>query len=452
MPDDRLRTSDAVVFLPGLMGSQLSDERENVVWGFRPGLLYRQVRLGDVLTRLRLDDASSDDGIRASDILRTPVHLPLLDGLDPYTKLVSQLDELVLEPAALLCFPYDWRRSIEESARRLEPTAYAHLQRWREAWKRRGGRGVEPLLTFVCHSMGGLVARYAVEVLGERLKEVVRQIVTLGTPFEGSLKSFRVLADGSYLPFHVLADELRDAGRTFPGLYDLIARYECLARGDDLVAIESADVANVGASDERAAEAFDRLERLASAVRDAGTNATVVRPLVGLRQPTAQSVTIQAGTATFAERLGTIDYTGDGTVFRRSAAPAGTTPSYLPQRHGAIAKTPEALTFVDAVLTEAELGPLQAEPTGIGIRVPDAVPRGQPFEVEILVQAGRPSCRIQDAETNQQVAAPRVQSRDGRLVASATLASPGLYRVRVSGGGFSPVEEFVAVIDPAVEG
>jgi hypothetical protein len=413
----------------------------------RPGLLFRQLALRDVLARLQLDEEASDDGITATDILRFPAQLPLLGGIEPYGKLLARLHEVVEAPEALLTFPYDWRRSIEPAAHRLEDAAAAHLNGWTARRRTLGLKAsAKPALTLVCHSMGGLVARFAVEVLGG-IKPNVRNIITLGTPFHGSVKPLRILASGEYLPLGLLAKSLRDAGRTLPGLYELVARYSCLAAGDDdYRRVDAADLDGLGASAARAETAFKTLARLAGAVDSAGKDAATVRPMVGLNQPTLQSLSIALGEATFEERLGDEDFGGDGTVFRRSAAPDGTTPGYLPQTHGAIAKSAEALTFVAGVLTEEALGPLEAEPTGIGIRVPDAVPLGRPLVVEIDVVAGIPTCTIEDTDTGLQVAAPAVEPRDGALVATAAIQSPGLFRVSVSGAGLSPVAELVPVV------
>jgi hypothetical protein len=441
------------------MGSGLVDRDGKVVWGLRPGLVARQVVLGDVLARLRLAEGAPDDGVRPSQLVRFPVKLPFLGGLDPYTPLLRRLEDVVLAPEALLAFPYDWRRPVAEAGARLETAALAHLEQWRARWERlpAAERGPEePRLTLVCHSMGGLVARWFAEVLGGR--EVVRVIVTLGTPFAGALGAVRLLADGRYLPLGLLAGELRAAARTFPGVYDLVARYECLAGdgagdgaagGDGLRALVPADLAAFGASGPMAEAAAAHHARVVAAAPT-----TPVRPLVGMRQPTLQGLSIVAGEAVFHEHLAGTDYGGDGTVHRHSAwpaAPAGIQPAYLPQRHGALAKSSESLTFVEAVLTERVLGPMQADAAGIGLRVPEAAVAGRAFEVVLDVTGPPgvpPACRVVDADTGRQVAAPRLARRDERWVGTLELPA-GLYRVVAAGGGLSEVEELVLVAEEA---
>jgi Lecithin:cholesterol acyltransferase len=442
MEGQPVRTSDAVVFLPGIMGSELTDARGKVVWGMKPSLLFRELRFRDVVKRLALNDDASDDGVRPTGLLRWPVKLPLLGSTEPYGEMVKRL-EATVEPGALMIFPYDWRRSIAFNAERLRTEARDHLRTWRAA---NPHVSPPPALTFVCHSMGGLVARHAVEVLADDLKGDVRQIVTLGTPFRGAVKALRILATGEYLKFGLLAGQLRDSGRTMPGLYELVARYRCLDDGGTLRALTPSDLAAIGAHADRAEAAFAVMDALHAAGARPGT--TPVRPMVGLSQPTLQSARIVNGEATFEERLGERDESGDGTVFRRAAAPNGTTPAYLPQTHGAITRSAEALTFVAAVLTEQALGPLQAEPTGIGVRVPEAVMTGEPISVEIFNPGGGPvACHLQDTETGTPIAMA-VTPADGRLVASRVAPSPGLYRIVVAGGGLSPVRDLVAVLSP----
>jgi hypothetical protein len=79
-----------------------------------------------------------------------------------------------------------------------------------------------------------------------------------------------------------------------------------------------------------------------------------VRCLVATTQPTLQTVRFATnGVAEFLEAIKGTDERGDGTVFRYAAVPSDDVePAYLPQSHGAVAKTDEAVFFVADVLTE----------------------------------------------------------------------------------------------------
>lgn len=81
------RCSDAIIFVPGVMGSELVDRHGVVVWGMSLRLVLRQAALGDALARIALPA----DGIRASREIQLPMRLPLLSGVEPYANILSRL-------------------------------------------------------------------------------------------------------------------------------------------------------------------------------------------------------------------------------------------------------------------------------------------------------------------------------------------------------------------------
>ena len=438
------------------MGSELRNENDDVVWGMSLGAVLRQARFGHVLTRLALPPDGADDGIRPGGPLQAPARIPLLSAVEPYRHLTETLGRIAVREEAVLAIGYDWRRSIEHAANALQPVVLDHLDRWKARFaslpddERRGLP--EPQLTFVCHSMGGLVARWLTEVSG--LRPHVRRIITLGTPFAGSLNAVRVLATGDYLPFGLFARSLRESARTMPGLYELVARYESVRDGGALRAIQPADLASVDASDVLADAAFQVHRRLANAVAAAGNNACPMVTLVGTNQPTAQTVRFADGTAEFFEDRDGTDHRGDGTVYRYAASLKGGNPMPLPQSHGALAKTPEAAAFVEATLTERDLAEVQAGDAP-GLRAPEAVAVNQPFEVEALpthgTDVGAVTCRVVDTSTNApiNIAAFRHPAGTSSFVTTLALPQPGVYRLLLAGSGYSPVEHLVVAMADA---
>jgi hypothetical protein len=441
------RTSDAVVLVPGIMGSELVNASGTVVWGMRLRLLARQALMKDVLDRLALPVDLSADGIVATGPLRSAAHLPLLSSMEPYDALERRLRTMTLAPEAVLAFGYDWRRSIEDAGRKLAGEARMHLQSWRARFAQLPVAETadlpEPRLSLVCHSMGGLVARWFAEVEGGG--DVVRQIVTLGTPFAGSLNAVQVLADGDYLPFGLYADAFRDAARTMPGLHELVARYRCVDEGGPNRAITPADLGAIGASVTLAERAQQTHARLDAAVQAAGDDRCRVRSAVGTLQPTRQSVSFANGTAEFSESIGGIDERGDGTVYRYAASLKGGEPSPLPQTHGALARTEEAIAFVQAALTDRELQEFQG-PSGVGLRVPEAVRPRARFEAELLDGEPGALCLAHDAESGVQVDMAQVMPRDGRLIAAMTLPHEGVFRISVANSGFTAVQKLVLAL------
>lgn len=154
-------TSDAIIYLPGIMGSELVDAQDRVVWGLKPSLIFRQTVFGDVLDRLAL---RANDGIRASQPIQFPAAIPLLSSMEPYRALETRLKSVVVAPEAVRPFAYDWRKSVADAAEMLAPVARAHLNHWQARWKVLPDelkKGLpDPGLTLVGHSMGGLVASY----------------------------------------------------------------------------------------------------------------------------------------------------------------------------------------------------------------------------------------------------------------------------------------------------
>ena len=456
-------TSDAVIYLPGIMGSELVNAQGEVVWGMKANLLARQLIFRDVMKRLT---PLPRDGITASRPLQLPLSVPGLGGWQPYGELEYRLRNTTLLPSAVRPFAYDWRHSIVDAAKALAPVARAHLADWKRQFaelpaEKRAGRP-EPKLTLVGHSMGGLVASWFATAMRDEGGDDVRLVITLGTPFGGSIKALRVLASGDYLPLHLFADVLREATRTMPGLYELLPTYACVDMGDADDALPKpfrtlapGDLTGVGADPYLTVQAQETMKVLAASIdAEAGGR---IRCLVGTVQPTLQSVRfLPDGLCKFTEAVvfGDVrrreDHRGDGTVFRYSAVPFGVQPSsYLPQSHGAIQKTSEGTQFAAAVATDRALGPYQAA-AGIGLRVPELAVAGTSFRVEVVDAEEPVMCQLWNAETNRLVrTAVMVPGADGHQVLDVNPPGPGTYRVKVAGSGFSPVEQLVLVAEPA---
>ncbi|MFD0428870.1 esterase/lipase family protein [Streptomyces zhihengii] len=121
-----------------------------------------------------------------------------------------------------MAFAYDWRLSCRFNAARLGAVVDEELGRWRaSAPARRDARAV-----LLCHSMGGLVARYWAECLGGH--EVVRRIVTLGTPHRGSLDALETLVNGHGVGPRPVRAAITRLARSLPSVHQLTPDYACL--------------------------------------------------------------------------------------------------------------------------------------------------------------------------------------------------------------------------------
>lgn len=196
------RHADTVYLLPGIMGTQLGAPRAalpaDLLW------IDPQDIMGGGLERLRLD---------------APGLVTL--GAIPYSYLALQL-RLRAAGFAVVVHDYDWRANLADLA-----TAFAA--------RLRADRS--PGIAVVAHSMGGLIARRALEEPGlERL----HRLITLGTPHGGSYGAVQALR-GTYPVVRRLAalDQFHDAEylsahvfSTFPSIYQLLPAPDSPASSD----------------------------------------------------------------------------------------------------------------------------------------------------------------------------------------------------------------------------
>jgi hypothetical protein len=443
---DALTMHDAVVVVPGIMGSELIDVATGkVLWGLTDAGWYVSAWTGGVSLRALAVTDEERDGrttrVRPGRLLRlSPAFAPLLRGVEPYAALLKTIGRLVADPAAVLEFAYDWRLSVRHNALLLERAAERHLHAWRA--HPRGHAGAR--LVFVAHSMGGLIAKCVAAGIGET---DLRGVITLGTPFHGAVKAVQILAHGQGVPLP--HGRLRRLALTMPGIYDLLPRYRCVSEGDGVRRLAADDLAAAGGDVTLAHEALAFQQHLAG-LRVAG-----LRTVVGVEQPTAQSLRLRDGVleCRFAS-LRTdvphgaewVDEAGDGTVFRGSAA--GESAIYVAQTHGALPKTDDVLTNVRALLTERPPGAELAGPR-FGLDLPDMVAVEETFEVTVR-SPGDPAaatCTITEVATGQTIGSQRPRSRGEVAVARFSLPRPGLYRVAVKGGGRSAVTELMMAAD-----
>jgi hypothetical protein len=185
--------SDVIVLVPGILGSALvKDGRE--VWGASgSSIAGNLITFGNALRTLELPHRigynDPKDGVTAPHVLPKLYMVPTFWKADGYGRLTNRLKErftltLAIDGQAgnLLEFPYDWRLSNQLNAQRLSEAVTPVLDRWRQTTKNPNAK-----LIFICHSMGGLVARYFLEVLGGR--ELTSKLITIGTPYQGSINA-----------------------------------------------------------------------------------------------------------------------------------------------------------------------------------------------------------------------------------------------------------------------
>jgi pimeloyl-ACP methyl ester carboxylesterase len=451
---------DAVVVLPGIMGSELVEAASgDVLWGLSdPGWYVKAWMGGSSLQRLAVteEERSGRTGrMNATRTLRAPAFAPFLRGFEPYTQLLAGARRSVVDPAALREFAYDWRLAIDHNAGELARIAEEHLTAWRKHPK--GSQGAQ--LVLVAHSMGGLVARYFTEVLGGARD--VRVTATFGTPFYGAVKAVVMLSTGRGAPLPLPQRRLVRLARTLPGLHDLLPSYRCVDEGVDVRRLNASDIHQLGGDREMAQQAFDRRAKLLD-----GTSASL-HSLVGVQQPTMQSLTIADGTAEplFYEctpvdgGVKRTDRRGDGTVYRGAAALQGAQLAYLPQSHSALASSEEGIAHACAVMTQTMLGPPLGDDGGVGVELPDVMTAGESFDIVVkdVADPAGVTCDVErvDHDGSRFVDRPyftslaqSAASQEASIVARTALPKPGLYRVKVWRGAPSAVSHLILAVDP----
>jgi len=289
----KIEMKDMVVLLPGILGSVLQKDGEDI-WNVSVGAIWRGSReivsQRSLFSELTLpeDDPERDDlgdGITATGLIQDARLVPGFYKIDGYTEISRKLiqnfnvtfGEVDNDKAAnFFEFPYDWRRDNRVSARLLKKLIDQKLPKWQEIQP-----GAKVIL--IAHSMGGLVARYYLEHLGGA--EHCKALITLGTPYRGSVKILNYLANGCRkrpLP------ELTEVVRSFTSAYQLLPMYPLINIDGNWQRVAEAD-GIPGVVKERAQQGRDFLLSLKST----GTYPT--KPIVGVGQNTFQSATFARG-------------------------------------------------------------------------------------------------------------------------------------------------------------
>jgi hypothetical protein len=461
---------DVVVVLPGITGSVLAkDGRE--VWAPTPGALFHAVLgLGRPVKQLQIvadDDWKAPDlgdGITATRIMPDVHLIPGLWKIDGY----GGLERFLLETFDLtpgdnyFAFAYDWRRDNRASAKRLQESCNSWVQRWREKSGNTAAR-----LVFVCHSMGGLVARYFVEVL-EGWRNT-RAVITFGTPFYGSLNAVEFFVNEVSKGLGPLRIDLTPLVRSLTSARQLVPSYRCIDLPEGSAAIPNRDVLPgwQAAWDAPAKEFVEELEEAARRNREEPSFAAdpvVYRPIVGTDQPTLQSAEVRGDKVELLFHRGGSDEGGDGTVPLLSAALSGTEDqrTFAPQQHARLQAYDPMLDHLKGVLTalyHVRIEDLRRVMTSwFSYRGDDLYLSGEPVAVELATRSSldedllplvEATITVTDRMTGQQVLtmAARVP-RESQRFELGTLPA-GTYLVEVSGRrDTAPVSDVIVVATP----
>jgi len=194
----RARKAPLVVFVPGLLGSQLLRPDGSVAWLNLGNTLGHH----DLSLPRKLPFAASRDELHPGFLIGTDSALPRAFGFTEYADLLDLLDSAGYEPGTgpglrYAVYTYDWRRDLVEAARGLA----LRLEGLAREMNDPGAR-----FHLVGHSMGGLVVRFYLRYGGEEPDEKapvpwagahrVASVVLTATPSGGSIPALRAILDG----------------------------------------------------------------------------------------------------------------------------------------------------------------------------------------------------------------------------------------------------------------
>lgn len=427
-----LPVTDLVVVLPGIMGSVLTKDGHEV-WNHTLAVAGRQALggLGGVRALALpndVGDADPADGVEAVGLIKGLHILPGVSAIDGYGTLLTFLERrlgISERIGNLLPFPYDWRLSVRLNARRLAARVEPALAAWRARTGDSTARAV-----FVAHSMGGLVARYYLDVLdGSRH---ARSLVTIGTPYRGSVNALTTLHGGVAPRLGRLAEPFTRLARSMPSLHQLLPTWRCLADGDGLRS-RLGQTHVTGVDSNLAADALRLHEELDSADGDGYS----LHVFGGYRQPTRQSASPAPDGLVGLRDLDGTDHQGDGTVPRFSCFPAQSEDDsavrFFAQKHGALQNERALLNQLEALFTARDPREFLEGRHELTVDVPEVV-GGTDCPVEVSVDDDRLllSASAEDVETGSSGGRTILRNHgEGRYGTRLKLPGPGTWRVTV---------------------
>jgi hypothetical protein len=454
--------ADVVVVLPGIMGSQLRQDG-HLVWGPSAGAALRAITtFGRSVSRLQLPYGIGDDhprdGVEPAGVMPD---LHLLPGIwtpvKGYDVLLQRLRALgyrdvSLDPAAppgnLLPLGYDWRLSNRWTGQWIATKAEPVLERWRA----QGGPYADAKLIFVCHSMGGLAARWYIERCGGAA--ITRKLITLGTPYRGAAKALEQLVNGVRPGLGPLALDLTGFARRLPSLYQLLPEYACIEHAGDLAKTTEITVPELDTAMTGEAMRFHTQLQDAESARPESLSAT--HAIVGIRQATTTTVQIRGGRALPLDTYRGNDLAGDATVPLVGACRADVkmdspTLRRVPDKHGNLQRNRAALDELEGILTARPVRVRAAGMIDASVDVPELILAGEPLPVRVrLPDAHRAAVRIAVTDESGHLVAARVTTPPAP--ASFEGLPPGVYTADVTGldasSAISPVSSIALVWQP----
>ncbi|MCU0535730.1 MAG: lecithin--cholesterol acyltransferase [Hydrococcus sp. Prado102] len=500
---DKTKMKDIVVILPGIMGSVLQKDGTDL-WNASRQTIWQIVSsLGNKVKDLKLegDDPNGGDlgdGIKPTRLIADTYLIPgfggfgkLVDGYNKTSELITNNFDVIEgniyedpedEAANFYHFPYDWRRDNRANARILKRLLDKRLKTWRD----RENKDAKVIL--LAHSMGGLISRYYLEVLGGW--QDCKALFTFGTPYRGSVMAINILANGLKKGRLDLGEllKLNEVIPTLTSIYQLLPRYRALKIDNDFYRVAESPVQLPKIDRTKAMDALKFHNEIDDAAdvnqkNSVYRNSFVTCPIVGVVQPTMQSAELADGVITVSEVLPTwlsdrphlAD--GDSTVPQVSATPVQMDDmetilmvDFIAESHGALQKQPNTLLnllkriqVAQSASQEDVRGAVNGVAPrgirglqGIGLSLDDLYLVNEPITMRAKVSGGASfnavTAEIACVSHDRPAIACNFTLENGTWVMAMDNLEAGLYRVKVQTDNtdedtFNPVHNLFEVTD-----
>jgi pimeloyl-ACP methyl ester carboxylesterase len=252
-----MSAQNPVIVIPGITATSLVDDyplKADEIWTMVFNREYERIAL-------------HPDDLRYEAI--EPAHVaagqlfPIYDDL--IRALRHELSPRADQPTPVFAFPYDWRMDVQASAAKLG--AFVDEVIARTKLLRHYADADELQVDLVGHSMGGLVICEYLSQFGRRSN--VDKVVTVGTPFLGSVEAIVKIATGmSLITGPEPKEREREAARVTPSLYQLFPSYSGATTDPDGNDVDLFDCDNMQSSIVESLTEFVRLYSVSTRSHD----------------------------------------------------------------------------------------------------------------------------------------------------------------------------------------
>jgi len=230
-----------VLFLPGIMGSRLTDATSEVRW------LSEDDTEADFI-RMNLDGTSALPDIAAKDAIDTADFQQFYT--DVYKSFLAEMkDWQITYHITATTTPYDWRLdydTVVNNGRKLADGNISYLVAPEaghdpyilETLKILASSSPTGKVTIIAHSQGGLIAKALMQKMGNaQTAQYIDKVILVATPQLGTPKAVGGLLNGTEIdiPNALTREKARQLAQNFPSAYNLLPSQSYFTHVDDPV-------------------------------------------------------------------------------------------------------------------------------------------------------------------------------------------------------------------------